>query len=274
VCQISLSESACIENGCQVIKGSRCSSSSAAPPCDLSFNNENNKECCDSDQTDEHIHYLGCMQPGYVCMLQCMEYVPTGTLYIVWEGCATDGDDWIDVSNSGSCDACFEKICPNQVTDGWVAWVIWIVVLLLATAFVLVICMAVFALASFLRWKYNFQRGELYSKLVSVFDPAAEETQTTELESVQPQTQPQPQAPTGRNTQVPVIRRADGNVAIQMADGSVRVVTPEQYQKLYYFQNVKRARMLQMQRQKQQQQQQAQQAQNIRSGSAPSVNSG
>lgn len=53
----------------------------------------------------------------------------------------------------------------------------------------------------------------------------------------------------------PVIRTTDGNIAIKMKDGSVRVVTPEQYEQMYKVQNMKRARMIQMMQLRRQQQQ-------------------
>merc|ERR1712100_1012679 len=51
------------------------------------------------------------------------------------------------------------------------------------------------------------------------------------------------------NNIVPVIKLPDGNISITMADGSTRVVTPEQYQKLYENQQKKRLRMITMMKQ-------------------------
>merc|ERR1711977_84388 len=261
-CVSTLSEDSCISSGCQVVKGSRCSSSSLAPPCSLTFNNQNNKECCDPEQTEDHVHYLGCMSPGYVCMTQCIQYKPTGTIYIVWEGCSFTNDEWKDVSDSSACDSCFDFICPNQAEDdGWISWVIWIAVISFILALLILIIVGVFTVAAFLRWKYNFAQGNVYSPMVD-----AVEITPSEQESGVYKTQTQTQTQTlQQENYIPVVRTTDGNIAIKMKDGSVRVVTPEAYEKMYKFQYLKRKRMLQLlqlRKQQQQQQQQPQQQQN------------
>merc|ERR1712137_831102 len=83
-CSADLTYQECQDNNCQVVMGSRRNSNGAyVPPCDLNFNNQFTEECCDPTvASDEHVHYLGCMSPGFVCMIQCMEYVPTGDIYI------------------------------------------------------------------------------------------------------------------------------------------------------------------------------------------------
>merc|ERR1712137_68750 len=241
-CSADLTYQECQDNNCQVVMGSRCNSNGAyVPPCDLNFNNQFTEECCDPTvASDEHVHYLGCMSPGFVCMIQCMEYVPTGDIYIVWEGCGFTGGDWRDASGEHQCDTCFDDTCGEG--EGWFYWVLLIAICMLALAALIVLGSLLFFGGYWIYQYYLYQKGSVYSPMVASYPPA---------EELREMSAP-PRRAQGQNV-VPVIRREDGMIVIAMADGSNRVVTPQMYQKLYHQQQVKRAQIMQQRRIQQQQ---------------------
>jgi len=208
--------------------------------------------------SNEHVHYLGCMSPGFVCMIQCMEYVPTGDIYIVWEGCGFTGGDWRDASGEHECDYCFDDTCGEG--EGWMYWILVIAIGMLAVAAFLTLASLIVFGVYYVYQYYQHQKGSTYSPMVASYPPAEELREM----STPPRVNAQGQA------LVPVMRREDGMIVISMADGSTRVVTPQMYQKLYHRQQVKRAQMMQ-QRRIQQQQKRRQDNQGAQSQASPST---
>mmetsp|Transcript_14327 Transcript_14327/g.24446 ORF Transcript_14327/g.24446 Transcript_14327/m.24446 type:complete len:309 (-) Transcript_14327:29-955(-) len=267
-CSATLSEEDCISAGCQIVLGTRCSSSAPAPPCDIEFSSQAGADCCDPTlDNHDHVHYLGCIEPGFVCTGQCAEYVPTGDFYVIWEGCGFTGGDWLDVSGDGECGQCFDEICPDA-EQTWITWLMIIGGIFFGLAFFLVIIFGLGIVGYFARQKYYEMKASKMGSYSAV-DRIPEEEQETSFsgfskshprfekqspESIElveyPKLDASPQTNAKKNNNiVPVIKLPDGNISITMADGSTRVVTPEQYQKLYENQQKKRLRMITMMKQ-------------------------
>lgn len=213
-CEYASTEAECIDLNCQPVKGSLCSA--PQPPCNLNFNSEKINNCClpGNDTLESDVVYLGCVS-NVVCLTQCMQHIPSGDIYAIWEGCAFDSDKWRDVSTDSTCDLCFSQICPAGLGDELIDWLFVFTSFCFISATVLSVVVPSYFIILWITRKWNKKNNDAENSDFVV------RTKNTS------------------KPYIPVTRLKNGLIAIKVNQDKTIVVTPEQYQHLYEVQQTK-----------------------------------
>ena len=139
-----------------------------------------------------------------------------------------------EASKTQECNQCYENVCPMLVTDiSWVKYIVEASFFMLILAFVLAVLPVVGLFFYLFKWRHY-----LYHRFIRKSDYRRLSTSSMamgkEMEGIDPSLIEMIQHhPKYKKSLVQPTVRDDGMIEIPMSDGSVRVVTPEKYHRLY-----------------------------------------